>query len=99
MFTWHEAADVVTFHPPAQAGVRAGARAGAVWIGNWGDGERTAELEGFLLAPTDRVGLPLDVYGVRYPDEARGDAGPAWGAVIGGGCRTIGRPGCSRGTW
>ena len=71
VFTWHEAADVVTFHPPAQAGVRAGARAGAVWIGNWGDGERTAELEGFLLAPTDRVGLPLDVYGVRYPDEAR----------------------------
>ena len=41
-----------------------------VWIGNWGDGERTAELERFLMAPARAAGLPLDIYGVRYPREA-----------------------------
>ena len=67
VFTWHEAADTRLFRPPAVEGERRG----AVWIGNWGDGERTAELETFLFAPTAALGLPLDVYGVRYPDEAR----------------------------
>ncbi len=46
-------------------------RHGLVWIGNWGDGERSAELEDFLFGPARRAGLALDVYGVRYPDEAR----------------------------
>ncbi len=64
---WHEAADTALFHPPAQETTRQG----AVWIGNWGDGERTAELEEFLLAPTKEIGLPLTIYGVRYPEEAR----------------------------
>ncbi|GAC1477855.1 MAG: hypothetical protein NVS2B11_00910 [Acetobacteraceae bacterium] len=45
VFVWHEAADTRLFHPPATEGPRAG----AVWIGNWGDGERTEELEAFLL--------------------------------------------------
>ncbi len=67
VFTWHEAADTRLFYPPATEQPRDG----AVWIGNWGDGERTAELEAFLFAPTAALGLPLDVYGVRYPDEAR----------------------------
>ena len=53
--------------PPARP--RRG-RGGAVWIGNWGDGERTAELEAFLLAPLHRAGIPLDIHGVRYPPEA-----------------------------
>jgi spore maturation protein CgeB len=66
VWTWHEAADTRLFHPPTQEGVRDG----LVWIGNWGDGERTAELEAFLFAPAARVGLPLDIYGVRYPDAA-----------------------------
>jgi spore maturation protein CgeB len=65
-FVWHEAADTALFRPPA----RPQARAGLVWIGNWGDGERTAELESFLMAPARAAGLPLDVYGVRYPDAA-----------------------------
>ncbi|WP_426958731.1 CgeB family protein [Muricoccus radiodurans] len=64
---WHEAADTRLFHPPAQEGPREG----LVWIGNWGDGERSAELESFLMRPAQTVGLPLDIYGVRYPDEAR----------------------------
>lgn len=67
VFVWHEAADLRLFHPPAVET----RRAGAVWIGNWGDGERTAELETFLLQPTAALRLPLDIYGVRYPDTAR----------------------------
>ena len=66
VFTWHEAADTRLFRPPPVERPRAG----AVWIGNWGDGERTAELEAFLFAPTAALGLPLDVYGVRYPAPA-----------------------------
>ena len=67
VFVWHEAADTRLFHPPAAEG----GREGIVWIGNWGDGERTAELEAFLLAPAAALGLPLDIYGVRYPEEAQ----------------------------
>ncbi len=66
-FIWHEAADIRQFHPPAQEGERTG----AVWIGNWGDGERTAELEEFLLRPAAAEHLALTVHGVRYPAEAR----------------------------
>ena len=46
------------------------ARQGLVWIGNWGDDERSAELESFLFRPAQTLGLPLDIYGVRYPAEA-----------------------------
>jgi spore maturation protein CgeB len=46
---------------------------GAVWIGNWGDDERSAELRAFLLEPVHALGLPLDVHGVRYPDAALRD--------------------------
>ncbi len=64
---WHEAADTALFHPP----VHAVARNGAVWVGNWGDGERTAEIEAFLLSPAQKTGSALDIHGVRYPEEAR----------------------------
>jgi spore maturation protein CgeB len=67
VWTWHEAADTRRFHPP----VSESARDGLVWIGNWGDGERTEELERFLFAPAAASGLSLDIYGVRYPAEAR----------------------------
>ena len=66
VWTWHEAADTRRFHPPEQEGERAG----LVWIGNWGDGERTQELEDFLFRPAREAALPLDIYGVRYPAEA-----------------------------
>ncbi len=66
VFVWHEAADTALFRPPAHETERDG----IVWIGNWGDGERSDELRRFLLEPTSRVGLPLDIYGVRYPDDA-----------------------------
>lgn len=67
VWTWHEAADVRRFHPP----VEKADRQGLVWIGNWGDGERTVEIERFLLKPAQEAGLPLAIHGVRYPDEAR----------------------------
>ena len=67
VFVWHEAADTRRFHPPAKEQVREG----LVWIGNWGDGERGAELVEFLLKPARDANLPLDIYGVRYPDAAQ----------------------------
>jgi spore maturation protein CgeB len=67
VWTWHEAADVRRFHLP----VEEVAREGLVWIGNWGDGERTQELQDFLFGPAQAAGVSLDVYGVRYLDEAR----------------------------
>ncbi|MBV8962770.1 MAG: glycosyltransferase [Hyphomicrobiales bacterium] len=66
VFVWHEAADTSLFHPP----VEDEEREGLVWIGNWGDGERTEELAAFLLRPARRAGLSLDIHGVRYPQAA-----------------------------
>ena len=68
-FVWHEAADTKRFRPPEQERDRD--REGVVWIGNWGDGERSAELVDFLLKPAAEAGLPLDIYGVRYPEKAK----------------------------
>lgn len=67
VFVWHEAADTRLFRPPAHDT----AREGLVWIGNWGDDERGAELAEFLLRPARAAGLALDIHGVRYPAEAR----------------------------
>lgn len=65
-WTWHEAADVRVFGPrPA-----ASRSADLVWIGNWGDGERSRELQEFLLEPVRALGLTATVHGVRYPPTA-----------------------------
>jgi spore maturation protein CgeB len=66
-WTWHEAADVRTFVP--LEGVPR--RGDLVWIGNWGDGERTEELHTYLIGPAGRLGLQTLVHGVRYPRAAR----------------------------
>jgi len=66
---FHEAADISVFHPmdlPKQNDV--------VWIGNWGDEERTQELMEFLVAPAAAItakNKKVLVHGVRYPEEAR----------------------------
>jgi spore maturation protein CgeB len=78
-FVWHEAADITLFRPPSEERERAG----LVWIGNWGDGERGAELTNYLLRPALKMELPLDVYGVRYPREAF-DTLSSFGAVYHG---------------
>jgi spore maturation protein CgeB len=67
VFVWHEAADIRHFHPPAEEGERNG----LVWIGNWGEGERTKELKEYLFRPGRATGLGLDVYGVRYHETAK----------------------------
>lgn len=67
VWTWHEAADTRIFKP-AQAREMEG---DLVWIGNWGDGERTRELHEFLIDPIRELGLKARVYGVRYPAEAQ----------------------------
>ncbi|HEU4754466.1 MAG TPA: glycosyltransferase [Armatimonadota bacterium] len=65
-WTWHEAADARRFRP--LEGVEL--EGDLVWIGNWGDEERTRELHEFLLQPVKELGLRAAVYGVRYPDHA-----------------------------
>jgi spore maturation protein CgeB len=80
-WTWHEAADVRVFHPID--GVEK--EGDLVWIGNWGDDERTSELHEFLLRPVKELGLKAKVYGVRYPDHAKKalkDAGIEYGGWL-----------------
>jgi spore maturation protein CgeB len=67
VWTWHEAADTALFHPvPWQERHR-----DLVWIGNWGDDERSAELDAFLLRPIRTLRLDATIHGVRYPETAR----------------------------
>jgi spore maturation protein CgeB len=83
VWTWHEAADIRVFRPcgaddrflssaARQVTKHDGLPQGdLVWIGNWGDDERTAELQDFLLGPVRSLGLKARVHGVRYPETAR----------------------------
>jgi spore maturation protein CgeB len=76
-WTWHEAADIRVFRPqpgPQQPD-------DLVFIGNWGDDERTRELAAFLFEPARALGLGGHVHGVRYPEAglaAVADAGLAY---------------------
>jgi spore maturation protein CgeB len=63
---WHEAADVRVFKP-----INACPRdQDLVWIGNWGDQERSGALREFLIYPTRELRLSAAIYGVRYPRQA-----------------------------
>jgi spore maturation protein CgeB len=66
-FVWHEAADVRRFRPLA-----AEKEGDLVFVGNWGDEERTEELREFLLEPVRALGLRASVHGVRYPPAGLG---------------------------
>jgi spore maturation protein CgeB len=62
-WTFHEAADTRHFHPITSA-----RKTDVNWIGNWGDEERTRELNEFLIAPLSTLKAErAAVYGVRYP--------------------------------
>lgn len=64
---WHEAADTRTFYPR-----HCESKTGdVVWIGNWGDEERTEELREYFVGPVKQLSLRARVYGVRYPQSAR----------------------------
>jgi spore maturation protein CgeB len=67
VWTWHEAADTRVFYPRQTERLEGD----IVWIGNWGDEERTAELEQFLIHPIERLQLRARVYGVRYPEQGQ----------------------------
>jgi spore maturation protein CgeB len=66
-WVWHEAADTRVFHPHDDVEPRGD----LVWIGNWGDGERSEELREFLLRPSRALRLRGRIHGVRYPLRAR----------------------------
>jgi len=66
VLTWHEAADTRLFRPMPDIE----RTADLIWIGNWGDGERSRELRTYLIEPAAQLGLSGTVRGVRYPDEA-----------------------------
>ncbi len=66
VFTWHEAADETLFRPRPEI-----EKSGdLIWIGNWGDDERSAEIMEYLVGPASELGLQATVRGVRYPKAA-----------------------------
>ena len=66
VWTFHEAADVEYFRP-----LPATKKVDVSWIGNWGDEERTRELDEFLIGPaSSQPNRKTVVYGVRYPQAA-----------------------------
>jgi spore maturation protein CgeB len=78
-FTWHEAADIALYRPLPQIVPQND----VVWIGNWGDEERSAELRQYLIEPVAALGIDAVIYGVRYPSDAL-DAIDAAGIHYGG---------------
>jgi spore maturation protein CgeB len=81
VWVWHEAADTRVFRPQPPAY----AEGDLVWVGNWGDDERTAELHEFLIGPVRDLGLRARIHGVRYPDHALrslGEAGIEYGGWL-----------------
>lgn len=66
VWTLHEAADADLFAPSRDEEKEGD----LVWIGNWGDDERTEELMEYLIGPVKELKLKAKVYGVRYPEEA-----------------------------
>ncbi len=86
-WTLHEAADTSVFFPrevPFQHEL--------AWVGNWGEGERSAELREFLIGPAGRLRSALGadrfratIYGVRYPEDglaALHEAGIRYGGYL-----------------
>jgi spore maturation protein CgeB len=66
-WTFHEAADTSNFRP-----LEAEKTTDVIWVGNWGDEERSQELQEFLIGPAAQLhGCKVAVHGVRYPEEGR----------------------------
>jgi spore maturation protein CgeB len=81
VFTWHEAADHTLFRPMPEIEKTSD----LIWIGNWGDGERSEEITEFFVQPAQELRLDATVRGVRYPDNALTtlrSAGIAYGGWI-----------------
>jgi spore maturation protein CgeB len=66
VWTFHEGADIDNFKS-----LRTEKQVDVLWIGNWGDEERSRELQEFLLAPAKALGdCRYVAWGVRYPPTA-----------------------------
>ena len=65
VWTLHEAADTSVFYPHRPNEDHP--RGDVAWIGNWGDDERSHELESYLFKPIRKLSLSCHIYGVRYP--------------------------------
>ncbi|EPE96883.1 CgeB family protein [Rhizobium grahamii] len=81
VFTFHEAADDTLFRPMPGADKTGD----LIWIGNWGDDERSEEILEFLVRPVKELGLRATVRGVRYPADALSalkDGGISYGGWI-----------------
>lgn len=94
----HEAADTTMFRPSKKpADFKLGAPSGelskeaqrkqdVVWIGNWGDNERSEEIREFLLRPASKMQhRRFTIHGVRYPEEAQKElsaAGVRYGGYL-----------------
>lgn len=76
---WHEAADVHTFYPRQSQQLFGD----LVWIGNWGDEERTEELRECFIEPVRHAHWKAQVYGVRYPESGLRELAAA-GIAFGG---------------
>jgi spore maturation protein CgeB len=69
VWTFHEAADTSVFFPQTAPIVD-----DVVWIGNWGDEERSGEIREFLIDTAAALPeLRFAVHGVRYPARAARD--------------------------
>ncbi|UWZ86947.1 CgeB family protein [Occallatibacter riparius] len=67
VWTLHEAADVSVFRPVEAQGKQQD----VVWIGNWGDDERSEEIRQFFLRPAAEIPEQrFSIFGVRYPEGA-----------------------------
>jgi spore maturation protein CgeB len=66
-WTWHEAADTRRFTPAFR---QSQPTTDLVWVGNWGDDERAAEITRYFIEPVQALHLRARVYGVRYPASA-----------------------------
>lgn len=66
VWTLHEAADTSVFRPLERTKTT-----DVVWVGNWGDNERSQEIREFLLEPAAAMrDRKFVIHGVRYPNEA-----------------------------
>lgn len=82
VWTFHEAADTTVFRPHPHTDKTSD----VIWIGNWGDGERSDEICEFLLRPAMALReLSFSVFGVRYPPSGQAalhSAGVRYGGYL-----------------
>ncbi len=83
VWTLHEAADTTVFQTVAETKKTKD----VVWIGNWGEGERSEEIREYYLGPAAALHTQarFTIYGVRYPEdglEACARAGVKYGGYL-----------------